>query len=86
MERMYDIKKKEVINIKDGLRLGFVSDVILDEKNGRIKKLIVPAPTKLFGIFGADREYKISWDEIKVMGEDFLLIEADTESLLNNDK
>ncbi len=83
MERMYDIRRKEVINIRDGMRLGFVSDIILDEQTGRIKSLIVPAPTKLLGIFGGGREYKIGWNDIKVMGEDFLLIEADTERLIS---
>ncbi|MCC8015034.1 MAG: YlmC/YmxH family sporulation protein [Eubacterium sp.] len=84
MERMYDIRKKEVINIFDGTRLGFVSDVILDETNGRIKKLIVPAPAKLLGLYSGGKEYKIGWDDIKVVGDDFLVIDADPNSLLSN--
>ncbi|MCD8216259.1 MAG: YlmC/YmxH family sporulation protein [Clostridiales bacterium] len=67
--------------MRDGSRLGFVSDVILDEKSGRINTLIVPAPSKLFGLFGSEREYKINWDEIKVMGADYLLIDTDTDRL-----
>ncbi len=85
MERMYNIKRKEVINIRDGTRLGFVSDVILDENCGQVKYFIVPAPTKLSCIFSA-REYRISWCDVKVLGEDFLLIDADTKTLLSDRK
>ena len=83
---MCDIKKREVINIKDGVRLGFVNDFIFDEKTGKIEKLVVPAPSKLFGVFGSAKEYRIGWDEIKVMGEDFLMIDTDVESLLTTEK
>ncbi|MCD8159237.1 MAG: YlmC/YmxH family sporulation protein [Clostridiales bacterium] len=79
---MYNIKRKEAINIKDGSRLGFVSDVVLDEKSGRINSLIVPAASKFFGLLGGEREYKIDWGEIKVMGADYLLIDTDVEKLL----
>ena len=37
-----DFKKKEVINIKDGKRLGFVQDVEADLESGVIKSIIVP--------------------------------------------
>ncbi len=79
---MYDIRRKEVIYNMDGARLGFVSDVILDEKSGKINTVIVPAPSKLFGLFGSEKEYRIDWGEIKVMGRDYLLIDTDKDNLL----
>ena len=36
-----DFRKKEVINIKDGRRLGFVQDVTADLESGIIKEIIV---------------------------------------------
>ena len=47
-----DFKRKEVINIKDGRRLGFVQDVTADFKTGTIKEIIVPGNTKIFNFFG----------------------------------
>ena len=37
-----DFKHKEVININDGKRLGFVQDVCADFETGRITSIIVP--------------------------------------------
>ena len=46
-----DFKHKEVINITDGKRLGFVQDVTADFKTGTINEIIVPGNTKFFNIF-----------------------------------
>ena len=40
--RLYDLKQKEVINIKDCARLGYVGDLEFDEKTGCITALVVP--------------------------------------------
>lgn len=37
-----DFKHKEVVNIKDGRRLGFVQDVTADLETGVITSIIVP--------------------------------------------
>ena len=37
-----DFKHKEVININDGKRLGYVQDVCADLKSGHITSIIVP--------------------------------------------
>ena len=37
-----DFKHKEVINISDGKRLGFVQDVCADLETGTITSIIVP--------------------------------------------
>ena len=37
-----DFKHKEVININDGKRLGYVQDVCADLETGRITSIIVP--------------------------------------------
>ena len=46
-----DFKHKEVINITDGKRLGFVQDVTADLNTGVITSIIVPGSAKLFNIF-----------------------------------
>ena len=37
-----DFRHKEVINIRDGKRLGYVQDVCADLQNGCITSIIVP--------------------------------------------
>ena len=46
-----DFKHKEVINIKDGKRLGYVQDVCADLETGVITSIIVPGSNKIMNIF-----------------------------------
>ena len=82
MVRMFDMRQKEVINICDGARLGFVADVEIDEECGKIIKIIVPGQGKLFGIFGRDQEFRIPWERIKKMGDDVILVDAEADKIL----
>jgi YlmC/YmxH family sporulation protein len=70
-----DFRKKEVINIKDGKRLGFVQDVTADFKTGTINEIIVPGNTKIFNLFSSKEELTIPWSSIKTIGEDVILVE-----------
>ena len=70
-----DFKHKEVINISDGKRLGFVQDVTADFKTGTIKEIIVPGNTKIFNLFSSKEELVIPWSAIKTIGEDVILVE-----------
>ena len=49
--RMVEMRYKEVINICDGCRLGFVGDVEVLLPEGRVTALIVPGPCRFFGLF-----------------------------------
>lgn len=79
MERLYDMKQKEVVNVIDGCRLGYLCDVEIDLYCGKIVSIIVPGQRKIFGIFGKDVEYEIPWECIKKIGEDIILVEVDLE-------
>lgn len=80
--RIYDLRQKEIINIKDGTRFGFVTDLEINEEDGKIEKIIVPGPARVFGVFGRDSEYIIPWDAIKQVGEDIILVDVETEDCL----
>ena len=70
-----DFRKKEVINIKDGSRLGFVQDVTADLKTGTIKEIIVPGDNKLFGLFSNNEEIVIPWNAIKCISDELILVD-----------
>lgn len=70
-----DFKHKEVINIKDGKRLGFVQDVCADLDSGNITSIIVPGSYKMLNIFSAGNEITIPWENVKCIGEDIILVE-----------
>ena len=70
-----DFKHKEVINISDGRRLGFVQDVTANLETGTITSIIVPGNSKLFNIFSSGNEIVIPWDKVKCIGDDLILVE-----------
>ena len=82
MLRIYELRQKEIINIKDGTRFGFVADLEIDEKKGAVSKIIVPGPARVFGMFGRDAEYCIPWDSIQQVGDDIILVDVDAEKCL----
>ncbi|MCL1843456.1 MAG: YlmC/YmxH family sporulation protein [Defluviitaleaceae bacterium] len=82
MSRMYDLRRKEIVNITDGARYGFVSDLELDTADGKVTALIVPGPGRVLGVFGRDQEYRIPWDTINKIGDDIILVDCDTEEVL----
>lgn len=80
--RMSEFKQKEVINCRDGERLGYICDLDFDTQTGVITQIIVPGPCKIWGILGRDQEYVISYNCIKQIGTDVILVDVDAEKAL----
>ena len=74
-ERFSELRCKEVINVTDGCRLGYVSDLELDLENGRVLSIIVPCPGRFFGLFGSNEENFIPWPCIRRIGGDIILVD-----------
>ena len=74
-EKGLDFKHKEVINITDAKRLGYVQDVTADLQTGIITSIIVPGNNKMFNIFGGNNEIVIPWEKIKCIGDEIILVE-----------
>jgi len=70
-----DFKHKEVINITDAKRLGYVQDVTADLKTGVITSIIVPGNNRIFNIFNSNNEIIIPWEKIKCIGDEIILVE-----------
>ena len=71
-----DFRKKEVINISNATRLGYVQDVCADLETGKITSIIVPGgPNKLLSFFSSGNDVIIEWNKIKSIGEDLILVE-----------
>lgn len=71
-----DFKHKEVINIVNAKRLGYVQDVCADLETGKITAIIVPGGTnKIAKFFSSANDIIIDWQNIKAIGEDLILVE-----------
>lgn len=71
-----DFKHKEVINICDGKRLGYVQDVCADLDTGKITSIIVPGGNnRLMSLFSNNNDIVIPWENIKCISDDLILVE-----------
>lgn len=75
MIKTSDLRQREVINITDGKRLGFVNDLDIDLEEGRVKSIIIPAQGKFFSLFARQGDFVIPWEQIKKIGSDVILVE-----------
>ena len=74
MGRALTFKQKEVINIIDGKRLGYVQDVEANFETGEITAIIVPNGNKIFSL-GGKNDIIIPWNKIRRIGDDIILVE-----------
>ena len=74
MGRALTFKQKEVINLLDGRRLGYVQDVEADFSTGEITAIVVPGTSKMFSM-GNKGDFTIPWNKIKKIGDDIILVE-----------
>ena len=72
-----ELTHKEIVNMRDGYRLGYVGDVQLDLAGGRCTALIVPGRMRFFGLFGREDDYILPWDVIRRIGDDIILIDVE---------
>lgn len=72
--RLSDLQDKDIVNIKDGKKIGSIIDVNIDEK-GIMKSLVVEESK--FKLFNTKSETEVSWLQIEKIGEDVILVKID---------
>ena len=72
--RGMEMRHKEVINIKDGTRLGCVSDIEIDVACAKLLAIVVYGRPRCFGLLGREDDIIIKWEDIEVIGEDTILV------------
>ena len=75
-----DLRYKEIINLSNGNRLGFVCDAEITLPEGQVTALIVPGQARFFGLFGREEDLVIPWEQIAKIGEDIILVEIEGEA------
>lgn len=77
MMMLSDLGGKEIVNLNNGERLGIIadSDIIVDEKTGKILTLIVPERKLQFKLFAENDYIEIPWHAIRKIGNDMIIIE-----------
>lgn len=78
--RANDLRCKDVVNVKNGCRIGCVGDFEIDLSCARVSALIIYGAWRCFGLFGKRRDIIIRWCDIRLIGEDTILVELDLPS------
>lgn len=81
--RLGDLRYKEVINVSDGTRYGYVGDVELDVESGQVRAIVVPGRLRLLGLLGREEEQVFPWQAVRRFGEDIILVEREGPHLSN---
>ena len=70
---------KEIVNLNNGERLGIIadSDIIVDEKTGKIITLLVPERKLQFMLFKESEDIEIPWHTIRKIGNDMVIVELE---------
>lgn len=68
------IKNKEVVDVKTGLKIGFVDDMEIDTASSSVVSLLVYGRPRFMGVFGREDDIVIRCDDIQLIGEDTILV------------
>ncbi len=72
--RLVELRHKEVINCKNGCRIGYVDDLVVDTNNAKVCSLVIYGRAKCLGLFGRREDCIIPWANIEIIGEDTILV------------
>lgn len=77
-----DLRNKQVVCVKDGCVLGFVSDIEMDTENGSLTSIIIFGRLRFFGLLGREEDIVIPWDDINVIGSETILVNTEPPHFL----
>ncbi|MBQ4600318.1 MAG: YlmC/YmxH family sporulation protein [Oscillospiraceae bacterium] len=77
--RFTQLQCKEVICLRDGRRLGYVTDVQLEVPEGNVIAIVVPGHCRMFGLGSRAEDYLIPWSCIRRIGPDTVLVDIKPE-------
>ena len=75
-----DLRKKEIINLCNGARLGYSCDFEFDKCNACITGLVIEKECGFLGLGGCDK-IVIPWCKIECIGEDTVLVNLSVHEL-----
>ena len=74
--RVSELRYKEIINVSDGSRYGWVGDVEVDLDSGQVRARVVPGRLRLFGLLGREEDRVFPWEAVRRFGADTILVET----------
>ena len=68
-----ELRTKEIVDVKTGLKIGYADDIGIDTSNGTIVSMTVYGKSRALGLLGRDDDITIKCSDIELIGEDAIL-------------
>ena len=72
-----ELRNKQVVCVKSGEILGYISDIEINTQTGALESLIIFGRPKLLGLFGKYEDIYIPWRDIEVIGGETVLVKSE---------
>lgn len=82
--RLGDLRSKEVIDMTNGKRIGFIGDIELNTATGAVAAIVIYGRLRGLGLFGRDEELVIPWQQITLFGDDTVLVRPNPQDALRH--
>ena len=75
--RIAELRNKQVVCVKNGCVLGYISDVEINTSDVRLEAIVIFGRLRFFGLLGREDDIIIPWHEIEVIGRETVLVNTD---------
>lgn len=73
--RLSELQRKDIINLNNGKKIGRIIDVELDSMNGNLINIVIETSKMFRNMFSSERDVTITFNQIKKLGEDVILVD-----------
>ena len=73
--KLSELQKKDIVNIRDGKKVGKIIDVEFDSNSGVMIHFVIERAHIVRNLFSQTQDIKIKFNQIKKLGEDVILID-----------
>ena len=76
--RIAELRNKQVVCVKTGDVLGYVSDIEVNTTSGKLESIIIYGRPRVMGLFGKYDDIVIPWCDIEVIGAETVLVKSES--------
>ena len=80
------LRNKEVVNIKTGVKIGYIDDVEIDTESGKVSSFLIFGRARAFGLIGRDDDIVLKFRDIELVGEDTILVNIRDDAICIKEK
>ena len=84
--RIAELQYKEVVDINDGTKFGFINDLELDTELGVIKNVIIYGKPRALGLLGRTSDTVFPWSSVRRIGSDLILVDTGNQKNFEQNK